>query len=201
MTPLREVPNLLEIREVLEFALFNEDNSGALEALGQLRKWIEGHAAALTSENAAAGIPAVTEDNLPAGSCDRPDGDPKIGDAVEDGTIFAGFSPDTGKAMYATPKDAPGTYTFNEAARYAENLDAHGHHDFHAPSEGELNVLYENRNRGKLTGTFNETGSYPADWYWSSTPNSSDYAWRQRFSDGNQNNSSRINDSSLRLIR
>ena len=181
--------------------MFNEDNSGALEALGQLRKWIEGHAAALTSENAAAGIPAVTEDNLPAGSCDRPDGDPKIGDAVEDGTIFAGFSPDTGKAMYATPKDAPGTYTFNEAARYAENLDAHGHHDFHAPSEGELNVLYENRNRGKLTGTFNETGSYPADWYWSSTPNSSDYAWRQRFSDGNQNNSSRINDSSLRLIR
>ena len=30
----------------------------------------------------------------------------KIGDAMRDGSIYAGTSPDTGKPMYAMPKDA-----------------------------------------------------------------------------------------------
>ena len=126
---------------------------------------------------------------------------PEIGDEMEDGTILAGYY--RGKPLYATPQDAPGTYTFNQAARYAAKyaakLDAHGHHDFHPPSIGELNVLYQNRNKGKLKGTFNETGSYPAGWYWSSSP-SYDYGWAQRFSDGGQY-SYRGLDSSLRCVR
>jgi Protein of unknown function (DUF1566) len=126
---------------------------------------------------------------------------PEIGDEMEDGTILAGYY--EGKPLYATPRDAPGTYTFNEAAKYAKNLDAHGHHDFHAPSQGELNLLWENRNKGKLKGTFNETGSVSAGWYWSSTPNyyrgNFSGAWTQRFSDGGQ--SVRMGDSSLRLVR
>jgi hypothetical protein len=73
MTDLRETPNLREIQEVLAFALLNEDNSGAAEALGQLGKWIEGHASALASENAATAIQTVMPNNLPAGSCDRPE--------------------------------------------------------------------------------------------------------------------------------
>jgi hypothetical protein len=44
---------------------------------------------------------------------------------MRDGTLYAGVSPDTGKAMYATPMDAPLSYTFNEAQEYAENLDAY----------------------------------------------------------------------------
>jgi hypothetical protein len=126
----------------------------------------------------------------------------KVGDEMEDGTIYAGISPDTHKPLYATPKDAPGIYTFKEAARYAKNLNAHGRHDFRAPSKGELNVLYENRNKGKLSGTFNETGSYPAGWYWSSSPMGSDGALKQRFSDGTQHNGYRPTDlSSLRCVR
>src|SRR5438552_817465 len=31
----------------------------------------------------------------------------KPGDRMADGTIYAGVSPDTGKAMYTTPADAP----------------------------------------------------------------------------------------------
>jgi len=121
-----------------------------------------------------------------------------IGDEMDDGTIFAGHF--EGKPLYATPKDAPGTYTFNEAAKYAKNLDAHGHHDFHAPSQDELSVLYENRNKGKLAGTFNETGSRSAGWYWSSSPN--DYgAWAQRFSDGYQYDDYMYGHSSLRCVR
>ncbi len=125
----------------------------------------------------------------------------KIGDEMEDGTIYAGISPDTHKPMYATPKDAPGGYDFHQAAKYAKNLDAHGHKDWRAPTKGELNVLWENRDKGKLKGTFNETGSYPAGWYWSSSQVGSLDAWGQRFSDGYQYIGIKGSDSSLRCVR
>src|SRR5258708_5641271 len=57
----------------------------------------------------------------------------------EDGTVYAGVSPDTGKDMYATPADAPLTYTFNQAMEYAARLDAHGHQDWRVPTKDELN--------------------------------------------------------------
>jgi hypothetical protein len=53
---------------------------------------------------------------------------------------------------------------------YAQRLVIGDHDDFKVPSTGELKVLFENRNRGKLAGTFNETGASPAGLYWSSTP-------------------------------
>ena len=126
---------------------------------------------------------------------------PKVGEVMPDGTIYAGISPESHKPMYTTPCDAPGTYTFNEAAKYASRLDAHHHHDFHAPTRGELNVLWENRNKGKLKGTFNETGSDPAGWYWSSSQNDHSIAWAQRFSDGTQLYYTKYSDSSLRCVR
>jgi hypothetical protein len=124
---------------------------------------------------------------------------PEIGDEMEDGTILAGYY--ESKPLYATPRDAPGTYTFNEAAKYASKLDANGHHDFHVPSKGELNVLWENRDKGKLKGTFNVTGSHSAGWCWSSSQSGSNFAWAQRFSDGRQGSSSKDFASSLRCVR
>jgi hypothetical protein len=143
----------------------------------------------------------------PLNSVDTPKTAPEIGpetgDEMDDGTIFAGYF--KGRPLYATPRDAPGTYTFNEAASYAKNLDAHGRHDFHVPSQGELNVLWKNRNKGKLKETFNETGhDNHAGWYWSSSRYSfisDDYAWGQCFSDGYQNYYGRNLDSSLRCVR
>jgi len=120
---------------------------------------------------------------------------------MEDGTIYAGVSPDTGKPMYATPADAPTTFTFKKAAKYAKNLDAHGHKDFRVPTKSELNVLYQNRDKGKLKGTFNETGSDPAGWYWSSSQTSNIKAWDQRFSVGCQYYHFRLISSSLRCVR
>src|ERR1022692_3528523 len=70
---------------------------------------------------------------------------PQIGDKMPDGSVYAGVSPDTNKPMYATPADAPLTYTFNQAQKYAANLDAHCHQDWRVPTKGELNVLYNNR--------------------------------------------------------
>jgi hypothetical protein len=126
---------------------------------------------------------------------------PEIGDEMEDGTIYAGISPDTHQRMFATPADAPGVYEFNQAAEYAKNLDAHGHHDFRAPSKNELNVLWENRNKGKLAGTFNETGALATGWYWSSSEPDLKFALGQRFSDGEQSFYGKYHDASLRCVR
>jgi len=117
----------------------------------------------------------------------------EIGDEMEDGTIYAGISPDTHKPIYARPKDESGTYSFNEAAKHAKNIGE----GFHVPTKNELNVLYENRNKGKLKGTFNETSKY-----WSSTPfNFLIFAWAQRFSDGFQDITNTDVVSSLRCVR
>src|SRR5205085_7850986 len=92
--------------------------------------------------------------------------EPKPGHRMADDTIYAGISPDTTKPMYTTPEDAPLTYTFNEARKYASKLDAHSHRDWRVPTKGELNVLFQNK---AAIGGFDVTGSPPAGWYWSST--------------------------------
>ena len=112
------------------------------------------------------------------------------------GTIYAGISPDTHKPMYARPKDESETYSFDEAAKQGKNIGD----GFRVPTIRELGVLWENRNKGKLKGTFNKSGSDSAGWYWSSTPLNFYDTLAQRFSDGNQG-LSRYGLSSLRLVR
>jgi hypothetical protein len=63
-------------------------------------------------------------------------------------------------------------------------------------------VLFQNREKGALKGTFNVTGSYPSGWYWSGTPLLDYLAYGQRFSDGLQSyNVLRNYDSSVRCVR
>ena len=109
--------------------------------------------------------------------------EPKIGDRMPDGTVFAGISPESNKPMFATPVDAPLTMNFNKAAENAAQLDAHGHQDWRVPTKAELNVLFNNR--AAISG-FNVTGSAPAGWYWSASHGHEWSAWGQRFSDGYQ---------------
>jgi hypothetical protein len=122
-----------------------------------------------------------------------------IGATMPDGSIYAGVSPDTGKPMYATPKDAPLTCTFGLAAEYASKLDAHGRQDWRLPTRAELNVLFKNR---AAIGGFDTTGSYPAGWYWPSSRIYLSATQAQRFSDGVQN-VDYLNDyqSALRCVR
>ena len=120
---------------------------------------------------------------------------------MADGTIYAGISPDTGKKIYTTPADAGLTMKWKRAMDYAADLKAHGYQDWRVPTRGELNVLYENRDKGELKGTFNVTGSFPAGWYWSSSEHDSLIAWDQRFSDGNDYWVSKYFASSLRCVR
>lgn len=125
---------------------------------------------------------------------------PRIGDSTPDG-IYAGISPDTKKPMYAMPADAPLSMIFNEAANYAQKLNAEkylGHDDWRVPAKDELNVLFNNRAE---IGGFNVSGSYPAGWYWSATPFNLWLAWCQRFSDGAQNYTYEDYRSSVRCVR
>jgi hypothetical protein len=123
---------------------------------------------------------------------------PQPGDKMTDGTVYAGTSPDTGKPMYTTPKDAPLTYTFNQAKEYAANLDAHGHRDWRAPTKSELHVLFQNR--AAIAG-FYEGMSHPRGWYCSSSEGKNDDAWDQLFTDGYQFVSPKQVQSSLRCVR
>ena len=123
---------------------------------------------------------------------------PQVGDKMPDGSVYAGISPDTGKAMYATPADAPLTYTFNAAQKYAAKLDVHGRQDWRVPTKGELNVLFQNR---AAIGGFDISGSFPAGWYGSSSQGLNYGAWDQRFSDGHQYGLNKHFDSSLRCVR
>ena len=122
----------------------------------------------------------------------------KVGDKMPDGTIYAGVSSNTGKAIYATPADASLTMNFNEANEYAAKLDAHGHKDWHVPTKAELNVLFNNR---AAIGGFNVTGSGPAGWYWSSSQSNKWNASVQRFSDGEQFNLLKDIHLSVRCVR
>jgi hypothetical protein len=131
------------------------------------------------------------------GQVETPPAEPKIGDKMPDGTVFAGISPDTHKPMYTTPAPAPLTMTFNEAEKYATKLDAHGHQDWRLPTKAELNLLFNNR---AAIGVFYFQNS--SGWYWSSLQCNTWDAWGQRFSDdGFQSNHDKDSHLSVRCVR
>jgi len=128
---------------------------------------------------------------------------PKVGDKMPDGTIYAGISPDTGKPMYALPADAPLTMKWKQAMDYAANFEGNGYPKgtFRAPTIDELYVLFGHRAK---IGGFNETGSDPAGFYWSSTqhPDEAVRAWHMTFDDGYPlGDSPKTYKCSLRLVR
>ena len=144
-------------------------------------------------------ISALAPDTLRSGGCvEAPPAAPKIGEMMPDKTIYAAISPDTGKPMYTTPRDAPLTRTFNQAKKYAAKLDAHGHQDWRVPTKKELDVLFNNR---AAIGGFDIGGSYPSGWYWSSTSEHRWDAWDLRFSDGWPNYPFKLSHSAVRCVR
>jgi hypothetical protein len=150
---------------------------------------------------ASKAVKATAAATLEAGGFDPAIAEPKppqMGDKMPDGTIYAGVSPDTGKAMYAMPSDAPLSYTFNEVQKYPKKLDVYGHQDWRVPTKVELNVLFNNL---AAIGGFNVTGSNPAGWYWSTSSYNLWSAWVQRFSDGYQLNNAKGGHSSVRCVR
>src|SRR5262245_45208642 len=106
-----------------------------------------------------------------------------------DGTIEAGISPDTNRAVYTTSADAPGKYSFDHAQAYCRGLEANGHKDWRVPNPAELSVLFNNRaaiggfeqstapraggvgqfdQSERTPGSFNRRIAPLIGWYWSS---------------------------------
>ncbi|MEZ0262554.1 MAG: hypothetical protein ACAH80_16235 [Alphaproteobacteria bacterium] len=131
----------------------------------------------------------------------------KIGDKMEDGTVYAGISPDTGRAMYAAPADvhfgdARARLSLGKAKWCAKQFQLGGKDDFRIPSWRELNELFKSKDEGALKGTFNTAGKdHRGSWYTSSSTDHVLAVWQQRFSDGAVNNYDKFDVSSVRLVR
>lgn len=92
--------------------------------------------------------------------------------------------------LVATDASTAGGVQDHVAARECDNLNVHGQTDWYLPSARELDVIYDNLVDATpvdsapdplITG-FSTGGSY----YWSSSELDHDSGWRQRFSDGAQ---------------
>lgn len=83
------------------------------------------------------------------------------------------------------------------AAEYCDALSAHDKNDWYLPAVEELAVLFANKNRNNLNGTFNETG----DNYWSSSEQNSDDARRKRFDSGGVSSLSKNTSAIVRCVR
>jgi hypothetical protein len=126
---------------------------------------------------------------------------PEIGDVMptghkHEGWIYAGISLTTGKTFYVASKDS-GVFKWKEAMEFAARESAR------VPSSDELIQLYRAKNIGALKDTFDVSGSYPDEWYWSATEHRDHayYAWVQRFDIGYRDWHHKDDQSSLRLVR
>jgi len=84
----------------------------------------------------------------------------EIGTVMTDGTVFAGLSPDTGKMLFVMPADAP-VMDYLATTDHMSTLNrekTHGHDDWRLPTLRELLVIFQNKEKGRLKGTFNEAG-------------------------------------------
>lgn len=134
---------------------------------------------------------------------------PEIGEAVEDGTIYAGMSPSTLKPMYVLPRNVPGSFSFEDAEAQAAKMRAEkhlGHDDWRVPTLQEIRELWKYKNDGSLRNTFNWASSFQEGYfptYWTSSPtNDPVRAWAFDFRDGQQrSNLTRTATLSVRIIR
>jgi hypothetical protein len=125
-----------------------------------------------------------------------------IGDRMADGSIYAGMSPNSGKKLFAAAANAPRPMTFQDAERYANSLDVHGHKDWRLPSLKELRQLFQSR--AAIGGFATPHGSRDALWYWSRTEVADipSYVWVVDLREGHSDWVHKKNDSiSSRAVR
>ncbi len=80
------------------------------------------------------------------------------------------------------------------AAKACWDYEYNDYDDWFLPSKDELNLMYVNlKNKG--------IGNFKDDWYWSSSENDYDDAWKQNFSNGAQNSYGRYGSGYVRPIR
>lgn len=128
----------------------------------------------------------------------------QVGTKMDDGTVYAGISPETGEGLYVTPQDcpAPGYVKWQEAMKYAEELDVHNYNDWRLPTKEEFGVLKTNQYKGALKGLFDKESGYPTGYYWSSDENfHKDSAYVQKFGGYGSCDFSKEYSASVRVVR
>ena len=86
------------------------------------------------------------------------------------------------------------TYAAKACSDYSITVDGTVYDDWFLPSKDELNLMYENLYKKGL-------GSFASNYYWSSSEDSSYYAWRQSFGNGSQYDYNRGSNYSVRPVR
>jgi len=114
----------------------------------------------------------------------------KIGDrGPGGGTVF--YARD-GKYMECSGE--LGNHIWRTAVTLAQDYDGGGISGWRLPTKDELNLMYVNLKMRNL-------GGFSNGWYWSSSQYGNYYAWRQRFSDGNQGDDYNSHTNSVRAVR
>ncbi len=85
------------------------------------------------------------------------------------------------------------------AAKICAELDEGGKDDWFLPSKDELNKMYEQRVAAGVDSSFYK--SFSSSGYWSSSEDSSSYAWRQGFGSGYQYGTDRYDGHRVRAVR
>ena len=113
----------------------------------------------------------------------------KIGDKGPGGGLI--FYIEGNKALECS--ELLGEANWEGAKRMCAEYFGGGYDDWYLPNKEELNWIYENlRRTKKITGD---------TWYWSSSSDSTDYAWIQGFNNGNQYNDYKSSTNSVRAVR
>lgn len=120
----------------------------------------------------------------------------KPGDTMQDGSVYVGLSPDTGRPLYTTKADQ-GKHTWVDAEYVVKSLREANHDDWRLPSIRELELLYKKRDMGALEGSFDDQGEY----YWSSDEDLNFLSKVKRFNDGTRGHSFKKIDRMLRCVR
>jgi len=115
----------------------------------------------------------------------------KIGDTGPGGGIVFAVEGNTGMEV----SRLLGDYDWNGAIQAAKNYNGGGFTDWHLPSQGELNLIYQNLQKSGIV-------NLGTQWYWSSSQSSDNgRAWFQEFSAGGQGYISKSSTVSVRAVR
>jgi hypothetical protein len=101
-----------------------------------------------------------------------------IGDSYQGGIIIIAYIDSTGQhGLIAATEDHNGVLNWDDAMSYCADYTVGQYDDWHLPSKGELNLMYQQR--GAI-------GGFEDDYYWSSTESDNHVAWAQLFTIGIQ---------------